>query len=441
MSIVLPTRNFTPYPYQRELWQKLVPASLNIDDVPKVVLVVAHRRWGKDRLLFNATTVLSQLHTGFYSYYLPTLDQARDVIFEGITDDGTRFLDDIPPKLIRGKITKNPMTIRMNNGSIIRIRGGFNIERSRGGNPTVAVLSEAQHLDPKLWETLQPIFTRSSHKGSIILIGTPFGTNNYFYELYEKAMSGNYPDWYVLFQNVEDTTDFDGNPIMSKEAIEQSGMSDHMIRQEYYCEFLNNVEGTIYGAYVDRMVEEGRFCDFELNPHAPIFVTSDLGATDDGVFLILQIVDNKIMVFDCFVKNREPLTFFIDWVRNFESKYQRKVYEWIFPWDLTQRDKSANVSIGEQILRENGIRPCVSRQFSRAGQIELVRRDFHKLWIHKTNCSDLFKALSHFHKEWNDHTKVFSDKPCHDWSSHPCDALATYFTYKTGGGGLRLIDY
>ena len=53
----------------------------------------------------------------------------------------------------------------------------------------------------------------------------------------------------------------------------------------------------------------------------------------------------------------------------------------------------------------------------------MARGMWHKLWIDKKNCKFLLKAAENYHRVYNERLNVFSDKPCHDWSSHIMDAF------------------
>src|SRR5690554_346372 len=93
------------------------------------LLVINPRRAGKD-FLFWALMIRAAIRTeGLYLYCLPTFQQARSVIWEGKSNTGSSFLDEIPKELIL-KIRHDMMTIHLINGSIIRLVGSDNYDRS-----------------------------------------------------------------------------------------------------------------------------------------------------------------------------------------------------------------------------------------------------------------------------------------------------------------------
>jgi hypothetical protein len=55
--------------------------------------------------------------------------------------------------------------------------------------------------------------------------------------------------------------------------------------------------------------------------------------------------------------------------------------------------------------------------------INAVRRFFEKCVFDAEECEPLLNALAHYHKEFDEHAKMFRDAPAHDWSSHFADAF------------------
>jgi hypothetical protein len=56
-----------------------------------------------------------------------------------------------------------------------------------------------------------------------------------------------------------------------------------------------------------------------------------------------------------------------------------------------------------------------------------------KVMINSIKCKVIIKSLEHYHREWDDKHKVYSNKPRHDWSSHGADAMRYLAT------GLHLV--
>ena len=108
----------------------------------KKFLIVNPRRSGKDFEWWSLMIREAVQRAGLYLYCLPTFSQARSVIWEGKTNTGSNFIDEIPPELITKK-RQDTMQINLINGSIIRLVGSDAYDTSIvGSNPRMIVFSE-----------------------------------------------------------------------------------------------------------------------------------------------------------------------------------------------------------------------------------------------------------------------------------------------------------
>src|SRR5579871_2614888 len=127
---------FVPRSYQMPVFKAFDSGKYN------KFLIINPRRSGKD---YEWTwIILRELlqNVGLYLYCLPTFAQARSVIWEGKANDGSNFLDMIPKELI-SRVRNDSMTINFVNGSILRLVGSDNYDRSIvGSNPRMIVFSE-----------------------------------------------------------------------------------------------------------------------------------------------------------------------------------------------------------------------------------------------------------------------------------------------------------
>ena len=114
--------------YQIDPWNAFV-----VDHMKRGVMVVP-RRNGKDLLCWNILIAKAMEKVGLYYYMAPYYNQVRQIIWEGFTGSGRRFLDYIPPALISNK-TKLDMRIDPVNGSQIKLQRHEKINRIVGTNP------------------------------------------------------------------------------------------------------------------------------------------------------------------------------------------------------------------------------------------------------------------------------------------------------------------
>jgi hypothetical protein len=192
----------------------------------KKVLLNWSRRSGKDCTAFNIILRAALKKVGVYFYCLPTYNQGRKVIWDGILSNGQRFLDFIPQELITGE-NGQEMKLTLFNGSIIQIVGSDTASQSLvGTNPQAVVFSEWALADKSAYQFIRPALMYNN--GFALFISTPRG-RNHFYELHEIAR--NSPEWFVSTKTVLDT----GHISLAEIEKERQTMSEDMIQQEFFC--------------------------------------------------------------------------------------------------------------------------------------------------------------------------------------------------------------
>lgn len=201
-----------------------------MDNGVKRAVIVWNRRSGKDKVCFNYMIKRSQERVGTYFYLLPTLTQAKKVIWDNIDNDGFRMLDHIPAQLIKAT-NATELKIELKNGSIIQLIAADMFATSGvGSNPVGVVFSEFSITDAKAWGFLSPILAVNG--GWAIFNFTPRG-KNHAWALLEKARDN--PAWFIEVLTVDDTK------VLSPEALaeERANTTADFFDQEYYCKFID----------------------------------------------------------------------------------------------------------------------------------------------------------------------------------------------------------
>ena len=216
----------------------------------KRVVAILPRRAGKDFACWILMIRAALKKVGIYWYIFPTYSQGRKILWDGITSDGVRFIDFLPPELIASQ-NSQLMQIKLTNGSIIQVIGSDNVDSLVGSNPLGCVFSEYALQDPRAYQFLRPVLT--ANNGFAVFISTPRGKNN-LWELWNIAQN-NPADWFAYKMTVAETGHI---PLHEIERERHSGeMSDDLIAQEYYVSFEMGVEGAYYTKYLDRMRLKG----------------------------------------------------------------------------------------------------------------------------------------------------------------------------------------
>lgn len=456
--ITLPYR-FTPREYQ-------YPVLRYFDEVPnrKRAYLLAHRRTGKDLLAWNILIKESQKRVGTYWHVLPLLNQARKIVWTGSTKDGIPFLDFIPPPLIASK-RDDDMSIRLKNGSLIQLVGADRIDSLIGSNPIGVTLSEFAVMKPSVWDYLSPILNEND--GWAMFITTPRGRNHAF-DLFKSmvdAVNHKGAKYFVQVLTVDDTRkpllDNQGEPIigkdgrpvmvpiMSPEAIQEQrdlNIPEEIIQQEYYCSFEAGMVGSYYSEAIAKLEKEGRAIkDLSIfDPSKPVYTAWDIGFSDSMSIWYFQIDKKKINVIEydefvgrsliecCYIVQAQwdQLRDVCGWSDDQVSKtialyqhHENYKYKTHFgPHDLDQTDISIGVT-RRSVAKQHGIKfKLVPRTDVQSG-IDLVRRILINVTFELTRTNDGLRALKEYHKEWDEKTQMYSDKPCHDWSSHGADAF------------------
>ena len=159
-------------------------------------------------------------------YVAPTLQQARDIMWNLLKDLGKDVIRDTH---------ENTSTATLVNGRRITLKGSDRPDSLRGVSVSFVVMDEYAFMRPETWDLiLRP--TLADSRGSAMFIGTPSG-KNHFYHLWTEAGSGKeeFSEWEAFHFNSLD------NPILAEEEINhaRATMSHQAFRQEFEASFSN----------------------------------------------------------------------------------------------------------------------------------------------------------------------------------------------------------
>lgn len=223
MTVINLPHEFTPRWYQEKFLQAW-------DGGINRLILIAHRRSGKDKTVFAQVPKKMMERVGTYFYMLPTYNQARKVIWNGADKDGFRFLDHFPEQIVKS-INQQDMIVETTNGSILQLVGADNVDRIVGTNPVGVVFSEYALMKSNVWDLISPILAENG--GWAVFITTPRG-RNHAYEQVVKAKKN--PNWHVEILPVSYTK------ALPEEVLEEQrqDMTKSKYEQEYECSFNHN---------------------------------------------------------------------------------------------------------------------------------------------------------------------------------------------------------
>ena len=368
-----------------------------------------HRRAGKDIALWNLLVKKALLEPGLYYYFLPTYAQSKKIIWDGINNDGFKFIDYCPKEAIDSK-NGTELKISLKNGSIIQLIGTDTYDAIRGTNPRGCVFSEYAFQNPQAWEVVKPILKVNG--GWAVFNSTPNG-KNHFHQMFEMAQQND--KWFVEKMSIADTSVLNETDMQEER---DEGMDEDMIQQEYYCSFDIGTKGSYYASQVVEARNENRICDLAIEPHIPVDLFQDLGRNDSYSIGFLQKKGDEIRFIDFYEDNGKEVSKYIEYV--LDMKYRiGTVY---LPHDSRQKRIEAKNSVWEQ-WEEAGFRCKLVPKHSIDSGIAEVRKKFKRFKFDRIRCKQLISCAENYHKDWDEKAKVFRNTPKHDWSSHAMDMV------------------
>ena len=230
--------DYTPRSYQQELHDLL--------DKHRFAVINCHRRYGKTVAILNhliKAALTNPLPNPRYAYLAPTFRQAKSISWD--------YIKQFTRKIPGVKYNETELRCDLPNGSRITLLSSENSESIRGIFLDGVCIDETAQVDPKVWnEVLRPAL--SDRKGFCYFIGTPAGTANFFYDIYTHAVKEK--DWLTYTAPVSKTKIIDQEELDA--ALKQMG--ENKYRQEFECDWIANIEGSIFGNLIQRLEEEGK---------------------------------------------------------------------------------------------------------------------------------------------------------------------------------------
>jgi phage terminase large subunit len=413
-TIRLPN-NWLPRPYQLPSWKAWERGC-------KRLLLIWHRRAGKDDMALNITAVAAHQRVANYWHCLPMYEQARKAIWEAINPHtGKRRIDEAFPLELRKRTDNGSMTIEFKSGSIWKVVGSDNPNSLVGAPPAGIVFSEWALANPSAWAYLAPILAENG--GWAIFITTPRGRNHVKSML---DMARKSEAWFSEVLTPDDT----GFPLalIEEQRSEYHGIfgedaGDALIDQEYWCSFEAAILGAYFGREMLNAEREKRIGKVEWEPDLPVHTVWDIGVGDSTSIWFYQQHMNQIRVIDYYeasgyavphyvdLLNEKPYSYGTDWL-----PHDAKVRE----WTNAQPDGTAKTRV--QTLIELGRNPRVVPLASLDDSINAARRLIPHSVFDETKCARGLECLRQYRREWDDDNKVFRKTPLHDWSSHGASA-------------------
>ena len=409
MKVTLP---YTPRKQQAFLHSNL--------DKFRYSLLCCHRRFGKTVLCILhliKCAMTNKHHAPRFAYIATTYSQAKKIAWD--------YLKFYTEKIPGTKWNESELRCDFGiNGARITLLSSENPDSIRGIYLDGCIIDEAAHgiSNNLINEVITPAL--SDRKGFMILVGTPNGMNNLFYDYFQKAQSN--AKWLLYRAKASETGIVDKEEL--KAALDVMGKDKY--QQEFETSFIGNIVGSIYGDLISELEDKKQVSCVPLNPAYSVNTAWDLGFSDQTAIIFFQQVGGAINICDYYENRNQALPHYIQVLK--EKDY---VYENHFaPHDVEVTSFSTGKTRLE-VAHQMGIDFRVSPKTSIEDGIHACKMVLKRTWIDVDHCKKLIDALRHYHRKYNDKERTYKIKPVHDWSSHAADAFRTLST------GINEISY
>jgi hypothetical protein len=405
------------------------------------------RRLGKDDVSLHHTAIAAMERPGNYWHMLPLATQVRKAIWTAVNPHtGRRRIDEVFPHAIRRATREQEMQLEFVNGSTWQALGSDNFQSSIGSSPCGIVYSEWAQSDPASRGYLRPILLENN--GWQIYNTTPRG-NNHAKRTFDAAKRD--PDAFAQLLTADDAGVFTPAQL-AKELqayIDAYGVDfgTALFQQEFFCSFAAAIIGAYYGAEISKMEREGRIGRVPHNPAYLVHTAWDLGFTDDTAIWFYQIIGKRVCIIDYYFASGVGIAHYAGQIIGREvdlvlsthrvqaqlgddipEAAHRKAYRYgkhHLPHDARgRRIESAGRTCEDQLAAVLGAANInVLRNESVQTGIQAVRAMLPFVRIDEERCADGIEGLRQYQREWDEERKVFSNRPLHNWTSHPADSV------------------
>jgi len=237
-------------------------------------VLVAGRRFGKTYLAAVELVRAAWAPGRKVVYVAPNCKQAKRILW--------RLLKQMTREYWAGKPNETELTIELQAGGSIAVRGADDYDALRGEGFDFIVLDEYASMAREAWtEVLRPAL--ADRKGGALFIGTPKGFNH-FHDLWKDAQQK--PDW-AAFRY----TTAEGGNVSAEELASAARELDERVYQQEFCgNFQNLTSGRVYYAFDVCDIQ-----DVKYDRRYPLCWTLDFNI-DPACSLICQMIapDGKI---------------------------------------------------------------------------------------------------------------------------------------------------
>lgn len=271
-----------------------------LDDWQKEVLsyegnicLRAGRQVGKSTIISVKAALAAVQNKNHSVMIISATERQAHLLFQKVL----MYLDDHYKSYIKkGKDRPTKTTIRLNNGSVIRsLPTGMDGLGIRGYTINLLIADEAAFINASVWQAVIPMLTTTG--GHCILLSTPYGCNDHFYNKYFH--DDTYKTWHI---SAEEVAKGRPEPMRSNMLRDQEQQKKQMTKKEYAQEYLGEFVDDLLQFFPDELIKkcmtlkksESRPC----GKGNPIYIGVDVARMggDESTFEVFERTSKKHMV-------------------------------------------------------------------------------------------------------------------------------------------------
>lgn len=179
-----------------------------------------------------------------------------------------------------------------------------------------------------------------------------------------------------------------------------------------------DLDACYYISTMNELRKNGHVTHLDYDPAFRVHIIFDVGFDCTSIWF-LQIVKGQKRVIDYYENTGKPISHYTKFLDKKGYDYGRCV----MPHDSNKREMSSGITLSKS-MKDMGYKVVVlPKEANIDFGINNVLNVLPSLYFDEKRCQDGIEALDHYRREYNEELKIYTEKPLHDWASHPADSM------------------
>jgi hypothetical protein len=183
-----------------------------------------------------------------------------------------------------------------------------------------------------------------------------------------------------------------------------------------------DLEASYYARVISDLRRSKQITKVPHGPETRVFTAWDIGMDCTSIWFF-QLCGREIHVIDYYENTGKPIQHYVE-VLDQKKKDRKFIYGTCFmPHDANKREMQTGISLSKAVK----VLGYPVRTFEREQNVDFginrVMTTLPRCWFDEDHCDRGIEALEHYRREKNEETGTYTNKPLHDWASHPADSF------------------